>query len=84
MLAALSVLCNTTDVPRSKKRRRDDRQLPGQRRLLLAVPANHTVRARRCGRETCSTCTEGNGHGPYLYAVWREGTRVRRKYLGRE
>jgi len=73
-------------VPRSKKRRRDERPLPGQRRLLLGVPTNHTIRAeyRRCGRETCSTCTDGNGHGPYLYAVWREGKRVRRKYLGRE
>ncbi|MGH8704748.1 MAG: DUF6788 family protein [Burkholderiales bacterium] len=49
------------------------------------MPENHRVRSeyRRCGRETCSTCADGRrGHGPYLYAVWRDGARVVRKYLG--
>jgi predicted ATPase/DNA-binding SARP family transcriptional activator/Tfp pilus assembly protein PilF len=37
---------------------------------------------RRCGKATCVTCRNGPGHGPYWYAVWREGRRVRRRYLG--
>ncbi len=37
---------------------------------------------RRCGKATCATCRDGPGHGPYWYAVWREGRRVRRRYLG--
>lgn len=59
--------------------------LRGQRRLPLGVPAKHSVRVeyRRCGRDNCSRCGDGKrGHGPYSYAVWRDGDRVRRKYLG--
>ncbi|MDB5058881.1 MAG: hypothetical protein JWO59_2353, partial [Chloroflexi bacterium] len=37
---------------------------------------------RRCGKAACLTCRNGPGHGPYWYAVWREGRRVRRRYLG--
>lgn len=81
------VLCNGAAMASTRRRptRRDDRPLPGQRRLLLGVPENHSTRTeyRRCGRPNCSKCADGGqGHGPYLYAVWREGARVRRKYLG--
>lgn len=38
---------------------------------------------RKCGAAHCATCQKGKGHGPYLYAVWREGDKVRRKYIGR-
>jgi hypothetical protein len=34
----------------------------------------------RCGREGCATCP----HGPYWYAYWREGGRVRSRYIGKE
>jgi len=66
-----------------RRAKRDDRPLPGQRRLLLGLD-HHTIRSehRKCGRDTCSTCVDGKGHGPYLHAVWPGGTRVRRKYLG--
>lgn len=59
-------------------------KLRGQRKLPLGVPKNHSVREeyRRCGKATCSTCKDGAGHGPYLYAVWRKGTAVKKKYLG--
>ena len=59
--------------------------LKGQWRLPLDVPSVHLKRAeyRRCGDPTCRTCRQGRGHGPYLYAVWREGKRVKRKYLGK-
>lgn len=63
----------------------NERPLKGQRRLPLDVPTNHSKREeyRRCGRPTCTSCSDGPGHGPYVYAVWRDGSKVRRKYLGR-
>lgn len=33
-----------------------------------------------CGRPGCTKCP----HGPYWYAYWREGGRVRSRYIGRE
>jgi hypothetical protein len=32
-----------------------------------------------CGKPGCSKCP----HGPYWYAYWREGGRVRSRYIGR-
>jgi hypothetical protein len=34
----------------------------------------------RCGKPGCRTCP----HGPYWYAYWREGGRVRSRYIGRQ
>jgi hypothetical protein len=34
----------------------------------------------RCGRSGCSTCP----HGPYWYAYWREGGRLRSRYIGKQ
>src|SRR5216110_2423521 len=34
----------------------------------------------RCGRENCTRCP----HGPYWYAYWREGGRLRSRYIGKE
>ena len=34
----------------------------------------------RCGKAACSRCP----HGPYWYAFWREGARVRSRYVGKE
>jgi hypothetical protein len=34
----------------------------------------------RCGREGCRGCP----HGPYWYAYWREGGRLRSRYIGKE
>jgi hypothetical protein len=34
----------------------------------------------RCGREGCTTCP----HGPYWYGYWREGGRLRSRYIGKE
>lgn len=33
----------------------------------------------RCGRDSCSRCP----HGPYWYAYWREGGRLRSRYIGK-
>jgi hypothetical protein len=34
----------------------------------------------RCGRASCTRCP----HGPYWYAYWREGGRLRSRYIGKE
>ena len=34
----------------------------------------------RCGKEGCARCP----HGPYWYAYWREGGRVRSRYIGKD
>jgi hypothetical protein len=34
----------------------------------------------RCGRDGCATCP----HGPYWYAYWREGGRLRSRYIGKD
>jgi hypothetical protein len=33
----------------------------------------------RCGKEGCKSCP----HGPYWYAYYREGDRLRSRYIGR-
>jgi hypothetical protein len=33
----------------------------------------------KCGKPTCKSCP----HGPYWYAYWREGKRVRKRYVGK-
>ncbi len=34
----------------------------------------------RCGKRSCRSCP----HGPYWYAYWREGGRLRSRYIGVE
>jgi len=34
----------------------------------------------RCGRANCTRCP----HGPYWYAYWREGGRLRSRYIGKQ
>lgn len=34
----------------------------------------------RCGRANCGRCP----HGPYWYAYWREGGRLRSRYIGKQ
>ena len=48
-----------------------------------AVPRAGKVTYRqervRCGKEGCGGCP----HGPYWYAYWREGGRLRSRYIGK-
>jgi hypothetical protein len=37
----------------------------------------------KCGKKGCS-CATGKGHGPYWYAYWREGKKLKKKYLGKK
>lgn len=53
-------------------------QLPGDQHIT------YQLQYRKCGKATCSTCRDGQGHGPYWYAYWREGTRLRSGYVGKK
>jgi len=44
----------------------------------------YQLQYRKCGKTSCSTCRNGSGHGPYWYAYWREGTRLRSGYVGKD
>jgi hypothetical protein len=37
---------------------------------------------RKCGKATCR-CARGALHGPYLVAYYREGKRLKKRYLGK-
>ncbi len=52
-------------------------QLPGNQHIT------YQLQHRKCGKTSCSTCREGQGHGPYWYAYWREGSRLRSGYIGK-
>jgi len=43
----------------------------------------YQLQYRKCGKTSCSTCRNGQGHGPYWYAYWREGSRLRSGYVGK-
>ena len=43
----------------------------------------YQLQHRKCGKTSCSTCRNGQGHGPYWYAYWREGSRLRSGYVGK-
>ncbi len=43
----------------------------------------YQLQHRKCGKASCSTCRNGHGHGPYWYAYWREGARLRSGYVGK-
>ena len=52
------------------------------------IPADihitYQLQYRRCGKVRCGTCRDGAGHGPYWYAYWREGSRLRSGYIGKQ
>jgi hypothetical protein len=55
-------------------------KLPGK-----AASRHYTYRREyvKCGKKGCS-CAKGKGHGPYWYAYWREGKKLKKKYLGKK
>jgi hypothetical protein len=59
-----------------------------------SIPSNATIRSEyvRCGDIDCKKCSpeilnkevqKQNFHGPYLIAYWKEGKKLRKKYIGR-
>ncbi|HEX9068075.1 MAG TPA: DUF6788 family protein [Ktedonobacterales bacterium] len=43
----------------------------------------YQLQYRKCGKTSCGTCKRGLGHGPYWYAYWREGSKLRSGYIGK-
>lgn len=52
-------------------------QLPNDQHIT------YQLQYRKCGKVSCSTCRNGQGHGPYWYAYWRDGSRLRSGYIGK-
>ena len=62
------------------------RFLGGQNNMAQLPKEKHItyqLQYRKCGKPNCSTCRTGRGHGPYWYAYWHEGTRLRSSYIGK-
>ncbi len=67
---------------------------PAQRKRVKAIQADNGARFRelvyqrkriRCGKPKCGKCAaKGPGHGPYWYAFWKDGDRVRSRYIGKK
>jgi hypothetical protein len=57
--------------------RRHMAQLPNDQHIT------YQLQYRKCGKSSCKTCRDGKGHGPYWYAYWREGARLRSGYIGK-
>src|SRR5579872_2124808 len=56
-------------------------------RFMDTVPSNHHItyqlQYRKCGKPSCRTCRSRQGHGPYWYAYWRDGSRLHSTYIGK-
>ena len=54
---------------------------------MTELPSNqhitYQLQYRKCGKPTCSTCRHSQGHGPYWYVYWHEGSRLRSGYIGK-
>ena len=37
----------------------------------------------KCNKAGCTTCTAGQGHGPYWYRYYREQGKLKKQYLGK-
>jgi len=57
-----------------KRLRKEKRELSRQGFIIRYV---------KCGKETCKKCSQGEGHGPYVYKTVREGKKVKSVYLGK-
>lgn len=51
--------------------------LPGDQHIT------YQLQYRKCGKDSCKSCRDSQGHGPYWYAYWREGARLRSGYVGK-
>jgi hypothetical protein len=51
--------------------------------IPIDLHITYQLQYRKCGKASCGTCRDGQGHGPYWYAYWREGSRLRSGYIGK-
>ena len=54
-----------------------------KRKAFLSERKGYTVRYVKCGKSSCKVCSQGVGHGPYVYRSERRGNRVVSLYLGK-
>ena len=52
-------------------------------KLPTDLHITYQLQYRKCGKPSCGTCKRGPGHGPYWYAYWREGNKLRSGYIGK-
>lgn len=56
--------------------------------MAQKIPSNqhitYQLQYRKCGKPSCNTCKNGQGHGPYWYAYWRQGSRLISGYVGKK
>src|SRR4051794_26074150 len=50
--------------------------------LPKTLPGVVCAQWRTCGKPACR-CARGQRHGPYLYRFWRQGGRLRKRYVPR-
>ncbi|HEY7985039.1 MAG TPA: hypothetical protein VID73_12765 [Ktedonobacterales bacterium] len=55
----------------------------GAAKIPADLHITYQLQYRKCGKARCGTCKDGLGHGPYWYAYWREGPRLRSGYVGK-
>jgi hypothetical protein len=60
------------------------RKIGGVARIPTDAHITYQFQFRKCGKPRCGTCKDGAGHGPYWYAYWREGSRLRSGYIGKQ
>ena len=58
----------------------DEAPDPGDEASGKPGKVSYRLEPVNCGKPGCSRCP----HGPYWYAYWREGGRVRSRYIGRK
>ena len=59
------------------------RNVSNTARIPADIHITYQLQFRKCGKPRCGTCKDGAGHGPYWYAYWREGSRLRSGYIGK-
>jgi len=82
-LAKLEAWLHALLEDRQSKRREGD--ATKQREVLeshRAARKTYRLELVRCGKESCK-CAVGKLHGPYWYAYWSEGGKIRSQYIGK-
>ncbi len=52
--------------------------------IMKQSPQNATIREEyvRCSNPACQKCNL-DGHGPYLYAYWKQDKKLKKRYVGK-
>lgn len=53
-------------------------------KIPVGIPVSYQSERRKCGKRKCTTCANGEGHGPYWYAYWIEQGMKKVAYIGKQ